>query len=106
MAISATLPTVDKRLIRMYLLGVDTGRGVFGSITTVAVFQRNEKVPRVIVQLMRQHRRSTATTGICFNITLVIPSGRGLHFDKALIISTISTMMIWLHPSLGISKEV
>ncbi|XP_063901233.1 uncharacterized protein LOC135120843 [Zophobas morio] len=37
MTASATLPTVDKRLIGLYLLGVDASRGLLGSITTVAV---------------------------------------------------------------------
>ncbi|KAJ3634445.1 hypothetical protein Zmor_019075 [Zophobas morio] len=77
MAASATLPTADKRLIGLYLLGVDAGRGVFGSITTVAVFQRNGKAPRAIVEMMRQHRHPTVTIGICFSFTLAIPSGPG-----------------------------
>jgi hypothetical protein len=47
------------------------------------------------LKLIRQHRRSTATIGICFNIKLVIPSGPGaFRLGKALIISTISTMVI------------
>jgi hypothetical protein len=66
MVASATLPTADKRLIDLYLFGVDAGCGFFTSITAVVVFQRDGKVLRAIVEL-RQHRRSTASIGNCFN---------------------------------------
>jgi hypothetical protein len=54
MAASATLPTADKRLVGLYLLDVETGRGSFERITTVATFQRNRKALRAIIKLMRQ----------------------------------------------------
>jgi hypothetical protein len=67
MAASATLLKADKRLQGLYLLGVDAGRFVFGDITVVAVFQRSEKKPRAIVELMKQNRRSATTIGNYFN---------------------------------------
>ncbi|KAJ3629999.1 hypothetical protein Zmor_028529 [Zophobas morio] len=92
MTASATLPTADKWMIGLYFLSEDAG-----SITIVAIFQRNGKVPRVIEELIRQHRNSTTTIGNCFNFTLVIPYRRGqvpFVLGKALIISSILTMVI------------
>jgi hypothetical protein len=61
----------------------------------VAVIQGNRKMQRAIVELMKQHWRSTVTIGNCFSITLVIPTGSGaFHLGKELKISTISAIVI------------
>jgi hypothetical protein len=95
MTASATLPTADKRLIGLYLLGVDVNRGLLGSITTVAFFQCNGKMPRTIVGLRRQHSRSTAPINNCFYIMLVISSGLGaFRLGKAIINLTTTVILI------------